>query len=419
MLTFSGLGRQLHGAAAGGSMAEPRGRAAPTPIDRWCLASVARALGGVPVELRLWDDSSAVVANPPVATVTIRDRRTLWGLAARPEVAFGEAYRAGRLDVAGDLVALLVAIDRKVDWRRVRPASVFTRARLGGDPSVARRNVHHHYDLGNAFYRLWLDEQLVYTCAYFPTEYTGLDEAQRAKMDYVCRKADIRPGDMVYEAGCGWGALALHAARHHGARVRAWNLSAEQVTHARERARAEGLDDRVEFVLDDYRHINGHCDVFLSIGMLEHVGPRHYAELGAVMDRCLDPAHGRGVLHFIGRNTAAPFSAWVRKRIFPGAHAPTLREAISGALEPYAFSVLDVENLRLHYARTLEHWLARFEASSDAVARMFDDHFVHMWRLYLAGSQASFATGCLQLFQVTFARGAFNDLRWTRAELYR
>jgi len=392
---------------------------APTRLDRWCLAALTRSLEGVPVELRLWDGTTSVVAAPCVARVDIRNRRTLWGLALRPELEFGEAYRDGRLEVDGDLVALLVAIDRKVDWRRVGPGSRLMRARLGGGASAARQNVRHHYDLGNEFYRLWLDEQLVYTCAYFPTEGTNLDGAQRAKLDYVCRKADIRPGDVVYEAGCGWGALALHAARNFGARVRAWNVSTEQVAWARERARAEGLDDRVEFVLDDYRRIDGRCDVFLSVGMLEHVGPRYYHELGAVIDRCLHPAHGRGLLHFIGRNTAAPFSAWIRKRIFPGAHAPTLREAIGGTLEPFAFSVLDVENLRLHYEKTRAHWLARFEQAAPRVARMFDERFVRTWRLYLAGSQASFATGCLQLFQVTFARGTSNDVPWTRTELYR
>jgi cyclopropane-fatty-acyl-phospholipid synthase len=387
-------------------------------LDNAILGQLSRALEGVPVELRLWNGETSVVSRPTVATVVIRDRRTLLGLTARPEMTFGEAYRDGRLDVDGDLVALLTAIDRKVDWRRQRPASWLNRLRLGGDRSTARRNVHHHYDLGNAFYRQWLDEQLLYTCAYFPTSDTSLEAAQRAKMDYVCRKAAIRPGDTVFEAGCGWGALALHAARNYGARVCAWNLSTEQVAYARERARSEGLQDRVDFVLDDYRHIEGRCDVFLSIGMLEHVGPRHYRELGNVMDRCLDERHGRGVLHFIGRNKPAPFSAWVRRRIFPGAYAPTLREALEGTLEPFAFAVLDVENLRLHYARTLQHWLERFEGSMDSIGQMFDDRFVRTWRLYLAGSQASFTSGCLELFQVTFARGACNDVPWTRSYLY-
>ena len=417
MPTFFGFRHHPHAAIVRARTAEP-GAARAAHLDRWCLDLLSRFLEGVPVELRLWNGATAVVSRPTVASVFIHDRRTLFGLAARPEMSFGEAYRDGRLEVEGDLVALLAAVDRKIDWRRQRPATWLNRLRLGGDRSTAQRNVHHHYDLGNEFYKLWLDEQLLYTCAYFPAPDASLDDAQRAKMDYVCRKAAIRPGDVVFEAGCGWGALALHAARHYGARVCAWNLSSEQVAYARERARAEGLADRVDFVLDDYRHIEGRCDVFLSIGMLEHVGPRHYHELGEVMDRCLDEHHGRGVLHFIGRNKAAPFSAWIRRRVFPGAYAPTLREALEGALEPFAFAVLDVENLRLHYAKTLAHWLERYEASMDTIGQMFDDRFVRTWRLYLAGSQASFATGCLELFQVTFARGACNEVPWTRAHLY-
>ena len=138
----------------------------------------------------------------------------------------------------------------------------------------SRANIHHHYDIGDDFYRLWLDEQMLYTCAYFATPAATLEEAQRAKMDYVCRKVWLRPGETVVEAGCGWGALALHMARHYGVRVRAYNISREQIQYARRRARAEGLDDRVEFVDDDYRNIRGQFDVFVSVGMLEHVGPR-------------------------------------------------------------------------------------------------------------------------------------------------
>ena len=280
MHTLFSAGHPSRATARGGAQSTHWRLGPPAAIDAWLLDLLTHALEGVPVELKLWNGRVAVVARPTVASVAIHDLRTLAGLVVRPEMTFGEAYRDGRIEVDGDLVALLAAVDRKVDWRRQRPASFLGRLRLGGDASVARRNVHRHYDLGNGFYRLWLDDQLLYTCAYFPSEDMSLEAAQQAKMDYVCRKAAIRPGDIVYEAGCGWGALALHAARHHGARVRAWNLSAEQVAHARERARAEGLADRVEFVLDDYRRIEGTCDVFLSIGMLEHVGPRHYHELG-------------------------------------------------------------------------------------------------------------------------------------------
>jgi cyclopropane-fatty-acyl-phospholipid synthase len=235
-------------------------------------------------------------------------------------------------------------------------------------------------------------------------------------MDHVCRKLRLRAGERVVEAGCGWGALALHMARECGTRVRAFNVSREQVAWARDRAAAEGLAGRVEFVEDDYRNIGGRFDAFVSVGMLEHVGRDHYGDLGGVVHRCLESS-GRGLLHFIGRNRPAPLHRWVERRIFPGGYPPTLREMLE-VLEPYDFSVLDVENLRLHYARTLEHWLQRFDRNAERVRALFDERFVRAWRLYLAGSVASFATGSLQLFQVLFSRPLDNALPWTRAHLY-
>jgi cyclopropane-fatty-acyl-phospholipid synthase len=235
-------------------------------------------------------------------------------------------------------------------------------------------------------------------------------------MEHVARKLRVRPGERFIEAGCGWGSLALHLARRHGARVRAFNISREQLEFARARARAEGLAGQVEFVEDDYRNVSGSCDGFVSVGMLEHVGPEHYRDLGRVMGRILG-ADGRAFLHFIGRHRRQPFSPWIERRIFPGAYAPTLAE-LGPALEAADLAIADVENLRPHYARTLEHWLARFEAHRDEVRRRFDERFVRMWRLYLTGSITAFRTGSLQLFQVLLTRPRGNALAWTRAHLY-
>jgi cyclopropane-fatty-acyl-phospholipid synthase len=204
-------------------------------------------------------------------------------------------------------------------------------------------------------------------------------------------------------------------AKHRGVSVRAFNVSSEQIDYARRRAQEEGLADRVEFIEDDYRNARGEYDVFVSVGMIEHVGLADYPTLGRVIGRSLTPT-GRGLLHFIGRDQPAPLSPWIRKRIFPGAYPPTLREVFEHVLEPQALSVVDVENLRLHYAKTLEHWLQRFNDASDRVEEMFDEIFVRTWRLYLAGSQASFTTGSMQLFQVLFARGGSNAIPWTRVD---
>jgi cyclopropane-fatty-acyl-phospholipid synthase len=235
-------------------------------------------------------------------------------------------------------------------------------------------------------------------------------------MDHVCRKLRLRPGETVVEAGCGWGALALHMATRYGARVKAFNLSHEQIAYARSRARALGAEGRVEFIEDDYRNISGRYDAFVSIGMLEHVGRDNYDELGGLIDRCLQ-RDGRGLLHSIGQIRPAALNAWIEKRIFPGAYPPALREMLA-ILEPWEFSVLDVENLRLHYALTLEHWLRRFEHARERISEMYDERFTRAWRFYLAGSIAAFNTGNLQLFQVLFARPAGNDAPWTRAYLY-
>jgi len=192
----------------------------------------------------------------------------------------------------------------------------------------------------------------------------------------------------VVEAGCGWGALARHMAKHYGVTVKAYNISRQQLAYARDRARQEGLVGRVEYIEDDYRNIRGQYDAFVSVGMLEHVGVDNYPMLGAVAKKALRK-HGRGLIHSIGRNRPGTMSAWIERRIFPGAHPPCLSEMMQ-IFEPNTFSVLDVENLRLHYARTLAHWLERFEANVDKVEAMTDPAFVRAWRLYLAGSMASF-----------------------------
>jgi cyclopropane-fatty-acyl-phospholipid synthase len=383
-------------------------------LDQWCLSWLVRVLAGSPVRLQLWDGTSAACSDQTIGTVTIHDRATLGRLLLQPALEFGEAYMSGRLTVQGDLVAMLEGVNRSFAGR---PFQRGARATVKTSRDLARRNVHH-YDLGNDFYQLWLDDEMVYTCAYFERPDATLEAAQRAKLDYVCRKLDLQPGEHVVEAGCGWGALALHMARHYGVTVRAYNLSAAQLAYARARAIREGLDRQVTFIAEDYRSIDGRCDAFVSVGMLEHVGRAQYETLGEVVDRVLDPEHGRGLFHFIGRNWPMEFNPWITRRIFPGAYAPALGEVTEAIFERQHLCVTDVENLRLHYALTLDHWLARFEQHASTIATMFDDAFVRMWRLYLSSAQACFKSGDLQLFQVTFGRATDDTRPWTRDALY-
>jgi cyclopropane-fatty-acyl-phospholipid synthase len=374
-------------------------------------------LGEVPLRFELWNGTShALSAEPPCATVAVRSPGALLRLALDPSRFFGDAYSAGEVEVRGSLTRGLEAIFER--WSR-RPPELRRRRAGPGVLERARLRAQHHYDLGNDFYRLWLDEDMVYTCAYFESPSLSLFEAQRAKLDYVCRKVQLRPGHRVLEAGCGWGALARHMALEYGAHVVACNISREQVRYAQARAEKEGFADRVRYVEDDFRNLEGTYDVFVSLGMLEHVGHESYGDLGRLIHERLDPRHGRGLLHFIGRNRPEPLNSWARRRIFPGAYPPTLSEALRGVLEPWDFTVLDVENLRRHYVRTLAHWRERFEAVAPEVQAMFDERFVRAWRLYLAGAEAAFAAGWMQLFQVVFAGGRGHDVPWTRDALYR
>jgi len=387
---------------------------------RWLLRRVASILGDPPIEFAIRGGARVRSVAAPIGRVVFASRAHLASILADPWVRFGDGYSDGTVSVEGDLVAVLEAVYRassmgdKPSWLR-RAAGLAHRPHANSLRG-SRDNIHHHYDIGNEFYALWLGSTMAYTCAYYPTPAASLDEAQTAKMHHVCRKVRLQPGESVVEAGCGWGSLALHMARHYGVRVRAFNISHEQIAYAREQAAREGLAGRVEYVEDDYRNISGHYDAFVSVGMLEHVGVKNYPVLGRIARRCLG-SNGRGLIHSIGRNHPARMQPWIEKRIFPGAYPPALSE-MSQIFEPWDLSVLDIENLRLHYAQTLRHWLALYETAGDKVRAMFDEKFVRMWRLYLAGSVAAFSTGTLQLFQVVFATADNNDIPWTRAHLY-
>lgn len=386
------------------------------------MSRICVELGHPPFEVRLWTgETIPSSACDPVARVHIANAAALARLALDPHLQFGELYSSGELVIDGDLPGLLEAVYRgayreggRLPWLRGL-AQRLHRAR-SNSLNKSRENIQQHYDLGNDFYSAWLGPTMAYTCAYYPTPLASLDQAQVAKMEHVCRKLQLRAGETLVEAGCGWGGLALHAARHHGVRVRAFNISREQVAFARERARLEGLGTQVEYVEDDYRNITSRHDAFVSIGMLEHVGVENFPALGEVINRCLTPS-GRGLIHTIGRTRPQPMNPWIERRIFPGARPPSLGEMMT-IFERYENAVIDIENLRLHYARTLEHWLERFERSHNGAAARFDERFVRMWRLYLAGSIAAFRTGDLQLFQVLFTARGSNEVPWTRDYLY-
>ena len=391
-------------------------------FDRSLIRWIMKCVGNPRISIRLWNgDEFPVTEAQSVACLEYRERRAVLELLRSPTVGFGECYSKGLLEVHGDFLAFVNEVTAAITLKRERryygpKIRSLLRALSSNTLVRSQHNVRHHYDLGNDFYKLWLDERMVYTCAYYDEQATTLAEAQVAKLDHVCRKLNLQPGQKVIEAGCGWGALAMHMAEHYGVNVIAYNNSREQVAFAKERAAALGLDDKVRFVEDDYRNIDDRCDAFVSIGMLEHVGIANFKTLGALIERSLKP-EGIGLIHSIGRSHPQPMDPWIVKHIFPGGHVPSLGEMMA-VFEPQKFSVLDVENLRLHYARTCAAWLQNFESVTDKVAQMYGEEFVRMWRLYLAGSSASFESGTLQLYQVLFAPRGSNNVPWTRKYQY-
>lgn len=395
----------------------------PRTHERWLVAKLMRMAGSPPIRFQLWNNDVIEPSGQPARfTVHLADPKALYALVTNPNLAFGDLYSAGRLDIEGDLPELMDALYRAIHqarqkWPRWLDALWRNHTPRSTGLSEARENIHHHYDLGNDFYRLWLDQaEMQYTCAYYERPELSLEQAQLAKLEHVCRKLRLKPGMAVVEAGCGWGGLARYMARNYGVHVHAYNISREQVTYAREQARKQGLDCLIDYIEDDYRNIEGQYDAFVSIGMLEHVGKENYLVLSELIKRSLKP-NGMALIHSIGRNRPMLMNAWIEKRIFPGAYPPSIGE-IMAICEHSDFSVLDVENLRLHYDLTLSAWMERFNAEEEAISKMYDEHFTRAWRMYLAGSIAAFRAGSLQLFQVVFTHGNNNRLPATRQDLY-
>jgi cyclopropane-fatty-acyl-phospholipid synthase len=290
-----------------------------------------------------------------------------------------------------------------VDLREA--VSVATRRIAQFNPARrSRRNVAHHYDLNGRLYSLFLDRDRQYSCAYFPRGDETIDEAQIGKKRHIAAKLLLdRPGLSVLDIGCGWGGLALTLARDYGARVTGITLSTEQLAEAQARAKAEGLDDRVNFELMDYRSMNRSFDRIVSVGMFEHVGVNHYRQFFEVVKRCLTP-EGVALLHSIGRSDRpTATNPWISKYIFPGGYCPSLSEVFP-AIEKTGLIATDIEILRLHYAETLRHWRRRFMANLDAITTIYDERFCRMFEFYLAGSELAFRYQHQMIFQIQLTR---------------
>ncbi len=352
-------------------------------------------------------------APGPIATMRLTDRALYHKLVFNPELHAGEAYMDGRLcfeegSALRDFLTLFsvnrLSLGSYPLQRALRRVSRAFRYFQQANPvGRARLNVAHHYDLGNDLYRLFLDEGLQYSCAYFLHENETLEEAQRNKLRLVAAKLNLKPGLRVLDIGSGWGELALYLASTEDIDVTGVTLSEEQHALSNARAQQLGLSDRVRFHLRDYREVPGRFDRIVSVGMFEHVGVQHYPEFFAKTNALLCD-DGVMLLHSIGHmsppGTASP---WLRKYIFPGAYSPALSEVFT-AVEQASLWVTDLEFIRLHYARTLQHWYRRFEANRARVAAMYDERFCRMWEFYLLSAEMMFLTGSQLVFQMQLAR---------------
>lgn len=358
--------------------------------------------------------SAHVFAGGPGPQVTMRltDPTLYRKLFFNPELHAGEAYMDGRLSFPGSSLRAfltLFSVNRlslgnqpmqKVLRRVSRGLKRFQQHNPVGK---AQQNVAHHYDLGNAFYKLFLDDGLFYSCAYFRNEHETLEQAQRNKCRLIAAKLNLKPGLKVLDIGCGWGGLARYLAEIADVEVTGVTLSREQHALAVEAIKAAGLDNRVRIELKDYRELSTRFDRIVSVGMFEHVGVRHYGEFFAkVNDLMTDD--GVMLLHSIGKmSPPGTASSWLRKYIFPGAYSPALSEVFP-AVENNSLWVTDLEFLRVHYATTLRHWQQRFEASRAEIARMYDERFCRMWEFYLISAEMMFRTGSQEVFQMQLAR---------------
>lgn len=370
-------------------------------------------------QLRLYDSSGRLhefgdETRGPVVTARLHRRALATSLFFNPELHAAEAYMDGTLTFeegstvqdflwlasinrAGLAAFASQRVLRRV-WRALR------RWQQANPVGKAAAHARHHYDISTDLYRLFLDKDLHYSCAYFrDPERDTLEDAQRNKLIHATAKLRLKPGMSVVEIGSGWGAFAIHLAHDAGVRVVAINVSPEQINVARERAREAGVDHLVEFRELDYRQLTGRFDRVVSVGMMEHVGTGHFDEyFGKIRDLLTDD--GYAFIHCIGRSTppgtTGPF---IRKYIFPGGYTPAFSEVFA-SLERSGLWTADAEILRLHYVYTLRHWRKRFAGNRAQAAQIYDERFCRMWEFYLAAVELDFLHGSHMVFQLLLAK---------------
>lgn len=395
--------------------------------DRLFLAVLGRAIRAGRLDVTLPDGTLHQI-GPAIGTpvsVALTDPASPRKILLNPEMAIGEAYMDGTLTIADDDLAGFVAllIQSAVRGDLPVPLQMLRQLRKGWKRTAqfnplmqSRKNVAHHYELSDEFYRLFMEEDMQYTCAYFRESGMTLQAAQAAKMDHIAAKLLLKPGMRVLDIGCGWGGLAIRLAQRHGVRVTGVTLSQSQLATAGARAERLGLAHLVEFRLQDYREVPDQFDRVVSVGMMEHVGAPQFDTYFSKVSNILAP-NGVALIHFIGRSSGPnALSPWFQKYIFPGGYAPAYSEVMP-SVEKSGLVMADLEVWRGHYEQTLLHWRQRFEANLPEIRAMFDARFIRMWRYYLVSAEMSFRGMHQVLFQLQLSKTPL-DVPVTRKYLY-
>ncbi|GAA0118443.1 cyclopropane-fatty-acyl-phospholipid synthase [Clostridium perfringens] len=390
-------------------------------INKSIVKSIAEHLSDRPFDLEYWDGEIIKYGNgDPEFKVIIKNFPSKKELLADPSVALGEAYMKGDIDIEGDLQKFFESIIRNKD-SFMNKNTVFRLASKIKAPSLmkSKKDIAHHYDIGNDFYSLWLDKTMSYSCGYFKNPTDTLYDAQMNKIHHILKKLNLKEGQHLLDIGCGWGYLIIEAAKLYKVKALGITLSEEQFKKAKERIKQEGLEDLVDVQLMDYRNLeksNLEFDRIVSVGMAEHVGHANLPLFFKNVDSVLKES-GLFLLHNITNLVETEGNKWITTYIFPGGYLPTLREELNIAAD-INFRTLDVESLRLHYMKTLEEWCKNFMNHLDEERDMFDDEFLRMWHLYLATCAAAFHYWDIDIHQILFSKGINNTLPMTRKYLY-
>ncbi len=385
------------------------------PISSNLMIDFMKKFDENPYVLELNGKEYSIGEGDPKFRVIFKKELPLTDLMTSTSIALGEAYMKGDLEIEGDLYhALNFFLGQMGKFHTDKKALknlIFT----SSSKRNQKKEVSSHYDIGNEFYKLWLDDSLSYSCAYFINEQDSLLEAQNNKIDRILKKLYLKPGMELLDIGCGWGSLLLRAVKEYGVTGKGITLSQEQYNSFKERIEEEGLTDRLSVELLDYRELpkqEWSFDRVVSVGMLEHVGRDNYDKFLECVDSVLKP-QGLFLLHYISALKEYPGDAWIKKYIFPGGMVPSLREIIN-LCSDYKFYTIDVESLRRHYNRTLLCWDKNFNEHREEIEKMMGTEFTRMWDLYLCACAATFNNGIIDLHQILISKGINNELPMTR-----